>query len=338
MPIVSVLLPVYNAERTLNEALESLARQSLADIEILVVDDGSTDSSPAILKRWSERDSRFVINSQSHQGIIAALNSGLQSCSANLIARMDADDRADPRRLEKQNQFMQNHPDVAVAGCLIRGFPEKELRQGFRIYIHWLNSLVTHEDITREIFIESPLAHPSVIYWKHWIEKLGGYRENGWAEDYDLWLRLFLQGAKFGKIKEVLLDWREAPQRLTRADSRYSLENFLRAKAYYLARGPIKDRDGVIIWGAGMMGRRLGKQLERQGCTISAFVDIDPQKIGRTRRGKNIIEPKDILDLWRRYSHPILLTAVGSRGARPLIRERLIRMGLKEGSDWLCTA
>jgi cellulose synthase/poly-beta-1,6-N-acetylglucosamine synthase-like glycosyltransferase len=173
-----------------------------------------------------------------------------------------------------------------------------------------------------------------VTFRKAVIEDLGGYRERGWAEDYDLWLRLYLQGARFAKIPQILLYWREYPERLTRSDGRYSLENFLRAKAYYLVRGPLAGREAVILWGAGMMGRRLSKQLQRQHAPLAAFIDIDPKKIGRTRRGLPILAPDDLLELWQRYSNPVLLAAVGARGARTLIRERLEGMGLREGQDW----
>ena len=154
------------------------------------------------------------------------------------------------------------------------------------------------------------------------------------GQDYDLWLRMYLAGGRFAKLPQVLLDWREHPERLTRADCRYSVENFLRAKAYYLARGPLKDRDAVIIWGAGMMGRRLGKQLQRQNLPLVAFVDIDPKKIGRTRRRQPVISPEELLDWWGQFERPALLAAVGARGARDLIRQRLVKLGLVEGRDW----
>jgi hypothetical protein len=197
---------------------------------------------------------------------------------------------------------------------------------------------VSHEAITREIFIESPLAHPSVAFRKRWVEQVGGYQEHGWPEDYDLWLRLCLAGAKFAKVPEILLYWREHEHRLTRTDSRYSVENFLRAKAHYLCQGPLRDRDRVIIWGAGQMGRRLSKHLEREGAPLAVFIDIDPAKIGRKRRGRLIVAPEDLKHWIERFERPVVLAAVSSRGARELIRERLSGMGLREGLDWWAVA
>jgi cellulose synthase/poly-beta-1,6-N-acetylglucosamine synthase-like glycosyltransferase len=198
----------------------------------------------------------------------------------------------------------------------------------------WQNSLITNEDIRKEIFVESPFAHPTVTLRREWIERVGGYQEHGWAEDYDLWLRLYLAGAQFAKLPEVLLAWREHPARLTRTDGRYSLENFLRAKAFYLARGPLVDRDAVIIWGAGMTGRRLSKHLVRQELPLVAFIDIDPKKIGRTKRGLPVLPPEELPVWWGRYQNPALLAAVGARRARSLIRARLTKIGMIEGKDW----
>jgi len=89
-----------------------------------------------------------------------------------------------------------------------------------------LNCLVTPEEIARQIYIESPMAHPSVVMRRHWVQKVGWYQEHGWPEDYDLWLRVHLAGARFAKVQEVLPWWREHPRRLTRTGSRYSVENF----------------------------------------------------------------------------------------------------------------
>lgn len=312
--------------------------QSYQQFEIVAVDDGSTDSTLEKLQGWQAKDGRVRLLVREHEGIIPALNAGLEVCRAPYVARMDADDRAHPDRLERQVAMLEGDPGLAVCASLVEGFPEDRVREGFRIYIDWLNRLVTHEDIAREIFIESPLAHPSVAFRKRWVEKVGGYQEHGWAEDYDLWLRLYLAGATFGKVPEILVYWREHEHRLTRTDSRYSVENFIRAKAHYLCKGPLSERDGVILWGAGQMGRRLAKHIEREGAPLAAFVDIDPKKIGRKRRDKPIIAPEDLRSWLQRYSNPVVLAAVSSRGARELIRERLTAMGLREAIDWWAVA
>jgi glycosyltransferase involved in cell wall biosynthesis len=334
MPKVSILMPCFNVAETLIETLESIQAQTYHDFEVVAVDDGSEDATPKILAQWTEKDVRFKPLHLEHGGIIPALNAGLNACQGEYIARMDADDLMRPERLEKQVAYLDAYPDVTLISSLVEGFPEKDLREGFRIYIQWLNSLVSHEDICREMFVEGPICHPSVMFRKQSLVELGGYQENGWPEDYDLWLRMYLAGHQFAKLPEVFLAWREHPHRLTRTDSRYSVENFIRAKAHYLPHGPLKDRDAVILWGAGMMGRRTSKHLIREGVPLVAFIDIDPKKIGGTLRSLPIISPGELPDWWSKYQRPALLAAVGARGARQLIRERLTEVGFVEGEDW----
>lgn len=337
-PAVSVILPCYNAAGTVDETLQSLLQQTLEAFEIIAIDDGSTDHTLQRLQAWSKRDRRIHILERPHRGVIEAANAGLEKCTAPFIARMDADDVAYPQRLAKQLSFLNQNPDIAVVSCLVEGVPPEAVGQGFQIYLDWLNSLITPEAIAREIYIESPVANPSTMIRKSWFMEAEGYQEHGWPEDYDLWLRLHLAGAKFAKVPEVLLSWREHPDRLTRTDSRYSVENFLRAKAHYLCQGIVKERDAVILWGAGQMGRRLSKHLLRGGAPLVAFIDIDPKKIGRKRRGCTIHAPTDLPTLWERFQSPILLAAVGSRGARALIRKQLATMGFQEGRDWWAVA
>ena len=338
MPTISVLMPCYNAAATLDETLQTIAVQTLEDFEVIAVDDGSTDATAQILTHWAERDTRFRLVQVPHGGIIPALNAGLTVCDADYIARMDGDDRMHPTRLEKQAAYLDAHPETALVSSLVSGFPAQKMRKGFELYIEWLNGLATNEEIKREIYVESPLCHPSVTFRKQDILDLNGYEEHGWAEDYDLWLRMHQAGLTFAKLPEVLTEWREHPQRLTRTDSRYSLENFIRAKAHYLAQDPLADRDAVLIWGAGMHGKRISKHLMRAGVNLVAFIDIDPKKIGRTRRGLPILSPDQLREWWERYENPAVLAAVGSRGVREKIRTHLTNLKLNEGAQWWAVA
>jgi len=219
-PAVSVFLPCYNAERTLVETLTTLSNQTHPHYEVIAIDDGSKDATLSILRDWASDDDRFRVFSRPHRGIVATANEGLRLCRAPLIARMDADDRAHPERLAAQTEYLDTHPEITAVGSLVEGFSEDEVGKGFQLYFQWLNSLVTPEDIAREIFIESPLPNPSMTFRKAPVEKIGGYQDHGWPEDYDLWLRLHLAGARFAKIPRVLLEWREHENRLTHTDDR----------------------------------------------------------------------------------------------------------------------
>ena len=364
-PKVSVLIPAYNAESTLEPALASMLRQTFGDFEIVVVNDGSTDCTPAILDSFARRDPCVRVIHASHGGIIEALNTGIAGCTGELIARMDADDISHPRRLEMQVALMDARPEVSVCSSLVRMFPRAKLLGGLVRYEQWLNSLVTHEQIARDMFVESPLAHPSAMVRRDELLEIGGYQDHGWAEDYDLWLRYFVAGRRFAKVDSTLLFWRTSEGRLTFTDPRYSVENFLRAKAHYLALSlgslpsALCSPRPIVLWGAGKTGRRLSKHLLREGVDFEAVIDIDPAKIGRTLRGKpivsvdylrskcfgisrdescQIVHDRNPETASTSPSLPFVIAAVSSHGARALIREQLSELGLVETDDFVCAA
>ncbi len=338
MPVVSIVLPCYNVEDTLQETLNSLKLQTLTDYELIAINDGSTDATLSILESWAVNEKRLRIINLPHSGVITAANVGIKECHSKYMARIDADDIAHPQRMALQAAFLDDNPDVGVVGSLVEIFSKNGVREGYRLYAEWLNSLITNRDIRREMFVESPLANPSVMVRMECLNKVGGYQDHGWPEDYDLWLRMYLAGVVFAKIPKILLQWRDHKGRITCTDSRYSVKNFLRAKAHYLARGPLLGRDAVIVWGAGMMGRRLGKNLQRQNVPLVLYIDIDPMKIGREKLGCPIVSPEDLPTWWERYDNPAILAAVGARNARGLIRQRLNADGFVEGQDWWATA
>ena len=337
-PAISVLLPIFNGEKFLDECLASLLEQSFEDFEIVAVDDGSSDGSAEILKVWCSRDARIRVLTRPHSGLVEALNAGLSACRGELIARMDADDKVHPRRLELQAQAFEESPDLDVGASLVAHFPDETLREGLRIYENWLNSLVTHDQILRERFIESPIPHPAAMVRRRVLEEVGGYRDLGYPEDYDLWLRLAAAGKRFGKVPEILYFWRHHEGRLTFTDPRYAVERFLACKAHHLTHGPLKGVDSVIVWGAGQTGRRLSKHLIREGAQVTAFIEIDPSKIGGTLRSRPVHSPEDLPQLLEETTSRVLVAAVSSRGARALIRQRLESLNLKETLDFWCVA
>lgn len=331
---VSVLIPVYNAQSTIECALRSMLRQTWTDLEVVVVNDGSTDATSDILESISREDGRVRIIHTENMGIINALNTGIAVCEGELIARMDADDISHRDRIGAQVELMDTNPDISVCSTLIRMFPRSELLGGLVRYEEWLNSLVCNEDISRDMFIESPVAHPSVMLRRDELVEIGGYREMGWAEDYDLWLRYHAAGKRFAKVTRSLFFWRQSSGRLTFTDSRYSVENFLRAKAYYLVPMLCDLGRPLVLWGAGKTGRRIIRHLLRGGLPIQTIVDIHHEKIGHRLRGVPVV-PVDFL---AEHRDAFVITAVSSLGARELIRQHLRGLGMVETRDFICAA
>lgn len=334
MPRVSVLIPVRDAGPYLAEALRTVRHQTLRDFEAICLDDGSTDGSAEALDAVAAVDARFRVLHPGRVGLIEALNRLWREARSPYLARFDADDAMHPERLEAQAAHLDAHPGTHIVSSLVRHFPRDEVREGNRAYERWLNSMTRHEEIVRDLFVESPIAHPSATLRAEVLEALGGYRTGlAWTEDYDLWLRAWEAGFRFAKLPRVLHYWRDHPGRLTRTDPRASLESFLKAKVEFLLRGPLADGRRFVVWGAGMVGRRLTRLFVKAGRPPAALLDIDPDKIGRTRHGRPVLAPEAF-----RPKSAVVLGAVGARGARSRIRERLAGWGLAETRDFWMVA
>jgi glycosyltransferase involved in cell wall biosynthesis len=200
---MSVLIPVYNAERYLEEAINSILNQTLSDFEVIIVDDGSTDASLSILNSFAQRDSRIHIISRPNTGIVGALNDGLKMCSGKYIARMDADDLCRMDRFELQVQRMEAEPEiVALGSCATIIDPEGDVLGAAQLPLE-------HEQIdAQHLKGVSSIFHPAVMIRRDVICQLNGYRKLAWpAEDMDLWLRLAEKG-KVANLPEQLFIWR----------------------------------------------------------------------------------------------------------------------------------
>lgn len=333
-PRVSILLPVRDAEATLDLALESLARQTLADWECIVIDDGSRDASRSIAEDRARRDRRFRIERGPRQGVVAALNRGLTRCRAPLVARMDADDWCHRARLAEQAALLDATPGLEAVGCFPRLFPRATLSEGMRAYERWLHSLTTPESIWRERFVECPIAHPTLMIRRGTLAALG-YRDRGWAEDWDLLLRLLRRGPVVGVVARRRVGWREHPRRTSRRDPRLSLDRFADCRAWHLHRDFLRDHPRYVLWGHGPTGRALRRRLEALGHAPSAIVEVHPRRIGQTIRGVPVVGVDRLADAGS--PDPVVVSVAGS-GPRGEIRAALDAMGHVEGEGYVFAA
>jgi len=332
-PSVSVLLPFHNAAVTIAECIESILAQSLSQIEIIAVDDFSDDDSVSILK--SREDRRIRLVASRHRGLVSALNTGLACCSAPLVARMDADDIMYPDRLLKQYEYMRRYNDVVLVATQARKFPEASIRNGYREYMRWQNSVLSAEDVNNQIYIESPFAHPSVMFRRDSVIAAGAYRDGTFPEDYELWLRLLHAGHRMEKLPEVLLDWRESDSRLSRVSHHYSRPAFDRVRADYLSQDARIHNRQIAFWGAGRKTRQRARLLIEKGFEPAVWIDIDPGKIGNRIRGVEVVEPDWLKHRSAGESRPFVLNYVTNHGARDITRNYLERIGYLMGQDYL---
>lgn len=335
---VSVLMPARDAGDTVVQALESVLATPEVPLEVVVVDDGSRDATRERVLGVASRDGRVRLLTGEGHGIAAALNQGLRACHGDFIARMDADDLGHVERLGAQLDRFQGDSGerLGALGTRVAVFGAAPT-EGFQRFLDWQNSLLTPEEHARDLFIDAPLCHPSVMLRRSTLLALGGYRDGDFAEDYDLFVRLHRAGFWLEKLPGVLLQWRRHDRQTTFTDARLSPERMRALKAEHLAallaahhaRAPRR----LVLWGAGRDGRRFARALTAEGQRAEAFVDVDPKKLGRTVQGSPVL-PMEAL----RPGHDRVVAAVGSVGARALIRAHLLREGFAEGSDFFCVA
>ncbi len=202
-PLVDVLVPVYNAASTVEEALGSILAQSLTRFRLIVVDDGSTDGTPGLLARMASNDSRMVVVTRQNGGIVDALNAGLAICRARYVARHDADDLAFPARLQLQFDYLERHPDCVAVG-------------GNAFHIDGSGSRTGHVTTFTESVVYDPfyvpsmepyLLHPFLMVRREAIVAAGGYRYVFHSEDTDLYWRLSHAG-RLANLVDVLGEYR----------------------------------------------------------------------------------------------------------------------------------
>jgi glycosyltransferase involved in cell wall biosynthesis len=333
LPEISILLPVFDAAATLPACLRSIARQTAKSWECVIVEDGSDDESLAMANLAAAADGRFRVISGPHRGLVSALNAGIGYCRGRYVARMDADDLMHRNRLSRQAAALDAAPDLSAVGSHVRFFPRRGLRDGMRRYELWLNAIDSREQVRADAYVECPVAHPTLFIRREVLAAFG-YREVGWPEDYDLFLRLHGAGHAIGVVPQRLLAKRCDPERLSLTGRAYAIDRFTACKASFLANSFLARGDRYVLWGHGGTGRALRRALCDCGKAPAAIVELHPGRLGNTIHGAPVIAPS-ALEEWR---HLPLVASVAGGDARSRIRAALARMGYREGVDFVCAA
>lgn len=210
-PLVSVVMPAYNSEKYIAEAIESILNQTFKDFEFIIINDASTDKTLEIIKEYAKKDKRIiVINNEKNIKICKSLNRGIKISKGKYIARADADDISYPDRFQNQIEFMEKNDDVGVVGGYMQIFNGET---GKNISVRRYE---TEDKILRKnIFFYSPLSHPSVVFRKQVFDNIGLYNENYTdCEDLEFWFRIGFK-YKFANIPKILIKYRHHPNSIT---------------------------------------------------------------------------------------------------------------------------
>src|SRR5690554_4847317 len=233
-PEITILMPVYNAELYLRQAVDSILNQTLTDFEFLIINDGSTDSSLEILNSYT--DSRIRIINQENVGVAKALNTGLDHAKGKYIVRMDADDISYPERVEVLYRFMLENPEYVGVGSNVNCID----KDGDFIF-QFINSSVTDEQIRASFLKVNPFIHPAMIFLKDEALAAGKYPILLNFEDYGLWGNLLKRG-KMYNLPQILMDYRFSPASVSIDDADLGEEyTYLKRKA--LTKGELTSED-----------------------------------------------------------------------------------------------
>lgn len=295
-----------------------------------MVNNNSSDGSRDIALGWEHHDPRFTLVKEERQGVMYASNRGCDAARGDYLARMDADDVSLPGRLRLQSEFLDQNPEFgAVAGKVLHvGDPQNT--EGFRRFVEWSNSLCTYKEIYHRRFIEAPIVNPAAMWRRSTMEQHGMYLAGDFPEDYEMWLRWLDRGVKIAKLQEVILEWHDSEQRLTRTDPIYSDRSFFEIKSKYLAKWLAENNSfhpRVTVWGASRISRRRARILEQHGISISTYID--------TKKGRQIERDVIYYEDLPLAGEMFILTYIRQMDNRERIQAFLEDRGYVEGKDYL---
>ncbi|MFO8236612.1 MAG: glycosyltransferase [Bacteroidales bacterium] len=329
-PLISVILPFFNAGKSLSRSIASIAHQTYENIEIILINNNSTDDSLSIAYGWVKKDDRIRIINEPRQGVAFASNAGSKEAKGTYIARMDADDETLPDRLKIQADFLEKNPDIDAVGGLVEYTGKVAKNEGMKKYVDWANKIITAGEIKINRFIDLPVINPTAMWRKEAEKKYGLFVHGDFPEDYEMWLRWMAQGANIAKVNHIILKWHDSENRLTRTNPSYRDEAFYMVKTKYLyswlqKRNPLYP--SVNVWGASKISRKRAKMLENLGINIDNYIDIK-----KTRQiDTNIIYHKDIPPPGKMF----ILVYVRQWNAKKQIKQFLQSRGYSEGKDYL---
>ena len=208
-PKISVLMSIYNGAKYLKEAVDSILNQTFTNFEFIIINDGSTDATDAILKSYSDPRLKIIANPV-NLGLTKSLNIGLNAARGEYIARQDTDDISLPNRLEIQFKFMENHKEISLVGGSAILIDNQGEEIGRKIKPLEFSEIKFHS------LLKNPFFHPSFFFKKEVIKKNGGYNENfPFAQDYELTSRLIHSGLKTANLREPLIKYRVMENSIT---------------------------------------------------------------------------------------------------------------------------
>lgn len=238
-PLVSVVLPVFNAEKTIGKTISKLIEQTYGNIEFIVINDGSSDGSLAVINEAIGADTRFCVLSRENRGLIYSLNEGIGLADGKYIIREDADDYSAPERVAVQVQYMESNPDIVVAGCQTETFGAEKKRSA---------SCTSSEDCKALLLFYPPVSHPATIIRRAFLDQYNLRYSEAYkhCEDFALWVDIVKCGGQLANVDQLLHYYHIHPDQVSVVNSQITLENHYDIVKRQLQDIGIKDFRGAL--------------------------------------------------------------------------------------------
>lgn len=331
--MISILMPFYNEEKFIEKCVQSIVDQTYKHWELIALDDQSTDSGPAIIKRFAAQDKRVKYFRNPVKGVTHALQMGLNVSYGALITRMDADDIKSPDNLDVLQSGIRNSGIVSTACVKYFSDEEDGLMGGYQRYEDWINSVISSGTCFEHIYRECTIPSPNWMMYRSDLERAGGFRSTRRPEDYELSLRFHKAGLKIATSDKVIHYWRDHRGRVTRNDDRYSDNFFLDLKLPFFLEVELKPGHDLVLLGAGRKAKMIARQLVDRGIPFKWYTNNE-KKAGLDIYGVRLKHQNDINFI----ESDRIIVAVSSPLDKEEMETWLEKHGRKAGENywWFC--
>lgn len=329
-PLVSVIMAVKDTAPYLRDCLDSIRAQSYQNWELIAVNDHSSDTSPAILKEYANKDSRIRYYDSQYPRLIPTLQVGYAQATGVLINRMDSDDKMPHDKIQVLvDEWCKYGKGTVIAGGTEHFVDEGTVGDGFVRYEKWLNNVARTNTHYQEIYQECVIPSHCWIIHKEDFDRAGAFDPVIYPEDYDLCFRLYRLGFKVIGIDKILHYWRDRSDRISRTWEEYKDNRYFDMKLRFFYE---LDRDRsrpLVLWGAGRNGKDMAKLLNAQG-DVFHWVCDNERKIGKDIYGVTLQHYDEIRNLEKAQ----IIIVVTSPSGKLEIRELLKSWGKQPVSDF----
>ena len=278
--MVSIIIPYKNPLPYFEDCLKSIVNQSYKKLQIILINDHSTDDSEKLALKYSIKDSRIELINNIGSGIVDALNTGSEIAKGQFITRMDADDIMSENKIEILRSLLKKKKTKHIAVGSVKYFASKKpMGDGYLKYANWLNELTYNEKNFKEIYKECTIPSCSWMMHRSDFENIKGFKNLNYPEDYDFLFRVYYNQIKLTTTKEIIHLWRDHPMRTSRNSKDYLFENFVPLKVKYLIENELRTKEELVLWGSGKKGKLVAKKLIENNCSFT-WISNNQKKIG----------------------------------------------------------